>query len=1235
MRSEVGSSEMQDVRSHSVSSPALLLPAQPERGRTAEEARFFPRRSIKAAVVLLASCTSSIAVAAPNACGVAVGGTVTCTPAGNPYPTGIQYAPIADFTLELASGVRVEPVVFEQPSVDVFSEIAGVDATVNSAQDVRIGTNFRRNTGVTVRVNGVAAINNQGTVVGRRYALFASGAAGAAVTNSGQLTGTTAGDESFGIVAQSSGGNVFVTNSGQITVENEARSIAGINTFSAAGLQTRISNSGTIRVENSGTGGASGISASVGAGSATGGGLFIDSSGSVQVTAVRSARGISVFSGGNVTIGASGPVSATGNSAFGIMIGEVPEPGGTPTGSGDVSITAANVTATSRPSALFGAGTGAGIFVSRGAGNVVISSGEVAARGTGVRGILVGTGSGNVTVDSRLVTAQALGGGIVVSTASGAVTVTSANLGTTGNQSPGITVTSGSGSVTVSSTSMSTDGTGSTGISATSGSGTVQVTAGSIATSGSSSTAVMAQGREAAVTAQNIVVSAPGGFGIDASGANRVSVNAGSVSSADRAAIQATSAGGSGSVAITGTVRSGSDDAVRLSSGTGASVSIGAGGSALGGRNAITVTSAAGTSIVNAGSVRSGTGFAVEASGGATSIANSGTIQGPLRLTANADRIENNGTINLSGASDLGAGNDVLINSFTLSAAGLLDFGAGDDLLQNSGTANVGAEIRFGTGADTLINGGNFNAAGAIGFGDGNDSLSNSGNLTLTAAVDFGTGADSLTNTGSLNASAPIDFGDGADSLQNQGMLVFGADLRFGGGSDNFVNSGTLRLTAASPSAVALDALESFTSSGTVDLGNGRSGDVLSTPGTFTGSGASRLVLDITFGSSSDQLKVGTAQGQTQIVLNRLGGSPVLGTGPVLVQASGASSSTAFTLAGGPVRSGLVEADLVYDPARFAYTLVGTPGEPLYRTTRYAGALRALPLASADAWSAQMRQDRDQESQGRGLWFQVHGLTSESRQQRTFTAFGATRQVDLDYEQDLLGAQIGLDIVAPAESGLRLGATAGYVRSDTALAGGDALELSALNAGLYGGWNSGVFYVNGLVKYETLTDAGARSPSNFDVELNGNGFSASVEAGMRFGSGSWFFEPSAALTHTDFQLDAIDVPGAQVQFGGGDWLRGKAGLRAGASLPVGGASRLGLYGSAHYVHFLSGTDETRFVSGTSSVAFDGGPRGDHVEALLGLGLGGAGRISGYIETNGRFGDEAESLGLRAGVRFRL
>ncbi len=146
-----------------------------------------------AALVLAPSPFIMQQPASAQACGAPVGGSVTCTNAGNPYASGIAYNP---------AGVAGLFTITLQPDVNVMANpgVRGVDAG-NSAG---------------VAVTSAGTIATQGVSA---YGVFAGSDNGATINNSATIS--TNGFNARGIDAEATGGTVTIDNTGTINTQGD------------------------------------------------------------------------------------------------------------------------------------------------------------------------------------------------------------------------------------------------------------------------------------------------------------------------------------------------------------------------------------------------------------------------------------------------------------------------------------------------------------------------------------------------------------------------------------------------------------------------------------------------------------------------------------------------------------------------------------------------------------------------------------------------------------------------------------------------------------------------------------------------------------------------------------------------------------------------------------------------------------------------------------------------------
>lgn len=555
---------------------------------------------------------------------------------------------------------------------------------------------------------------------------------------------------------------------------------------------------------------------------------------------------------------------------------------------------------------------------------------------------------------------------------------------------------------------------------------------------------------------------------------------------------------------------------------------------------------------------------------------------------------------------------------------------------------NVGRNaVVTATGGNSIVlnslNGSTLNNAGVIG--------ENSAGFAVFASG----GPLRINNSGTLTSD--IRFTGGADVVNNSGTFVVGPNPDFGAGANVFNNSGTVRFASGATAPVARNftGLTTFNNAGgTIDLRNGVAGDTLTLPGSFNGTGTSRVGLDANLSGTpvADRLVIGgAATGSTALDVEILNPG-TLNSGVVLVQAGAGTEAGAFTLAGGAQTFGLVETDLVFNPTANSFALVAAPGAGAYRTAGFVDAARNIWHKSADAVAAHMRGARDgawgaaagEGSPGGGLWVQMHA--SRDRRDRTVDAnnFGLARSFDLGSDQDYFGGQIGFDFGGGigGDGNFAFGVTGGYISSQIGYAGiSDQLRFDAYNAGAYAAFNSGNIFVNLLGKYDLYRGNTTSELGQFDERIRGDSWGAQGEVGIRVGSDRFFVEPVGTIAWVRTNLNDLLVQGSTVQFRGDDGLRGKLGARVGGSVPGIGGNAIVFYAGGNYVHEFKSNDSVDFVNGGQTIAIAHGPRGDYGEGVVGINISATNMVSGFFEANGAKGDDFDAYGGRAGLRIRF
>ncbi len=824
----------------------------------------------------------------------------------------------------------------------------------------------------------------------------------------------------------------------------------------------------------------------------------------------------------------------------------------------------------------------------------VTNSGLITTTGFGSRGI-VATGTTGVTIagTGRVTTAGDLASGIDASSP-GAVSVTQGSVATTGMMAPAIRATStGAGVVSVDVGSVSTSGFASRGVDAFANNGAVSVRVGSASTSGSNADAIVAMnnagGAVSVVATGPVVTTAASSAGIRAmSAAGTASVQAASVSTAGVGSTAITAAGATGATVIT----SGSISVAGVNT------------------PAIVATTVSGPATVTTSGAVSKTG----AGGNAVFVQST------------------NGAATYNVASLTSAGGGAVVTAGTLAAinVGGAVSAADTALTANGATANVSV-----AGGGSVTSGGD-----AIALqGRTASTLTNAGMIFSTGsgrAVVALSGPATVNNSGTI--AGRVQFGAGGDRFVNSGTFTSTLDSDFGAGVDTFDNTGVVRALATSR-RVAFNNLEAFNNAGLVELRNGSAGDTLVLPGTFTGSGASTLGLDIAFGAapSADRLAVGTAVGSTAVILASSG--PVtLSPDVVIVQATGASSAGAFTLAPGSTGTALVGLSIAYDPATLSYAIVGTPQAGVFRTISAAEGVRNLWHTSADAWSGHVRELRDDATvEGTAIWGQFYGATNSRDNDRSFATFGRSSTQAIGYRQDAFGAQAGLDVGRmDADGGFVVGVTGGYLNSSLDFrAVADRTTYDVINAGAYASFRGGPFFVNALGKYDWV-DVKLRAPTiGVVARPDARAWGGQLEAGLRFGGAAFFVEPIVGVSYVDSRLgdlDGLDAIGSRIAVNSQNGVRGTAGLRLGATRTRASGNVMSVYASGEAVKQFRGRDRIAFTSGATTIGFDGGRIGTYGRGTLGVNIAMPGGVTGFLEAHGEYGDDWKGGGGRGGLR---
>jgi outer membrane autotransporter protein len=924
----------------------------------------------------------------------------------------------------------------------------------------------------------------------------------------------------------------------------------------------------------------------------------------------------------------------------------------TNTGTGNVAITSGNVTATgpgqtyaidarSTTGAItINSGTATsttngsiGILAQSSGGGAVTINSDVATGGQ--RGIFTGFAGGVTTINSNIATANGLTSPNAIVAQGGTVILNSTNASLTGNGSNGaaIFVQSGLGGARVTSGTATTQGFGQNAIQVFSqGSGSID--SGTVVTTGTFARGIYSNATDSnLVRSTSVTTSGDGATGIYVSpsplvsngpASGSITVNSGTIrtSGADAAGIlvsPVTPTGQGNASILTG--------ATAITSGTITTTGARSAGIAVTGTTApVTIAS---TNVSTTGAAADG--IVVSGTVGAVNI-QTGTVttQGADARGVFAQTTDGAITINGTGAVRTTGTNANAINAFAQTGAVNVTTGA----VSTTGTGANAIVAQSGSGPATVTANGAISAPGAS-----SAILVNGG---TTATLNLGSG-------GSLNAA-----GRGVQITSVTGSTVNNAGSIAGdavtpiisatGGALTFNNSGTFLVLPGTTTAgtVNLTGLESFNNSGTVDLRNGHAGDTLSVSGSFNGTGNSVLALDANLApagtaSLADRLVAGGAiTGQTLLQVNALGsGGAILNPGTIFATGGTGSSAGAFVLAPGSVDQGFIRYGLAFAPATNSYSLIGAPGDAVFRTLKVSEGAQQLWHKSADAIASHMSTTRNMatdEASGARIWGLMYGQVNRRETSQDASAFGQTRVADLTYKQDAFGGQMGFDF-GGARS-LTFGVTGGYLNSHLGFANSlDNVRYSVANAGVYASFYSGGLFANALAKYDHAWIDTNGVSAGYDEKLTGKSYGARGEIGFRLGSDSFHIEPVASIAYVRTNIETLKVLNANVDFDRLNGLRGKAGLRLGSDMTMGNGARMQVYAQGNYVHEFKGKGGIAFTSGGTTLGYSNIALGDYGEAKAGFSIASLGGVTGFIEGFGDYGKNYKGGGGRAGLRF--
>jgi hypothetical protein len=605
-------------------------------------------------------------------------------------------------------------------------------------------------------------------------------------------------------------------------------------------------------------------------------------------------------------------------------------------------------------------------------------------------------------------------------------------------------------------------------------------------------------------------------------------------------------------------------------------------------------------------------------------------------------------------------------------------------------TFNVGANTTVRS-TDNTITGYDDNAIRGIG---GSVVINNAGRINGRVLFSGLTGNVVFNNSSftSWHTTGASTFSGGADTLNNTGAIFTNAggantSFDFGAGTDTFTQAGLLVVgePTLGASTLTISNLEAFNNSGRIVFGSsgttltavsdGQINDrILASGATFTGSGSSLLSMDADLGATvqtscgtltaADCLSLtgGSTAGSTSILVNDVSPNAFGAfnpTGIVLVDVSGAgtTASTHFSLnaASDYWRADLNSPDGVLDKGLFFYdltlngnkqhVLVGLPDSEAFEFTTFGAALSSVWQTTTGTWFERQADLRTQlpslDDAGSGIWMKITGASAERDRIQGYDLFGVQYRFDTSYDQSTVALIGGLDFMGGGSGkAWVIGGQIGYVDSDVTFDNSPTVtSFEGMTFGLYGSLVSGAWYLDGIVNANSLDydhQAITLAPAGSNV------FSGSVDTlGLQV-EGGWnmpigangFFEPMGVVSYMNSSIDAVDVPGAEVDFDDVTSLRLGLGGRLGLTADHGTfSSKWSLV--ARYWNEFEGENDVTFHSAGPDFTLTDDFSGSFGEVGGTVNVFGADdRFSAFLNLGVKFQDDYQSTEGSLGIRWR-
>jgi len=653
------------------------------------------------------------------------------------------------------------------------------------------------------------------------------------------------------------------------------------------------------------------------------------------------------------------------------------------------------------------------------------------------------------------------------------------------------------------------------------------------------------------------------------------------------------------------------------------------------------------------------------ADGGNVTLTKAQTFSGATTIEA--------GTLTLAAIDTLATSSGVDLGRIGGGSVATLALGANNTIQALSSEADNSTFVTLGANTLTIDTaattgasfGGAISGAGAVvKSGAGMEVFAGANTYSGGTTVEAG----ALILTGSLNSKGATTVTGGLLDVANHGSLVTsttnvdGGVLELDAGSS--FTSATINVAAAGTVDAAGGATSlasaTYNNSGVLNLQNGAGNNVL-TLGAYHGAAGSQLDFGVNFATGiADKLVVGSITGASQIVITNLTPNAPVAYNPAgipILVSTNPFNASAFTLAGGSLQQGLFQYELAYkaDPALL---LVGVPAADAYRLATLPTAAQSIWLDTAGAWLDRQADLRDllipgtpataPQAATQAVWAHAMGDWANRNETQTYSLLGKTYAYQTGYSQNIGALFGGVD---GAEEGLLrrgdtlvIGVSGGYINSTQSFKGSStAATYQGGSAGVSATYLNQNFFVDTLLKADFLSlnfsdpSAGGFGASQPKADVTNYG--AVVDAGYRFAfSRTTFAEPLATLAYVSSRVGGLTLAGSQVGFGDNDILRGRLGLRGGATLVENAEFRIEGSATASYWARLSGGASATIDSGAGAPLLTLTDKQVTNYGELGLGLNVFSQTSGwsgFVKGDYQFASGFNAGALKGGVAYNF